>query len=79
MAGGQLLWILAVHLVLTGLPGVAAVLFAARRGVGSVPVLLAIALAASGVAGDCWPSGPTTRDRVLGESSPTSRSSAPPA
>jgi hypothetical protein len=37
------------HLILTGSPGVAAALFAARRGVGSVPVLLAIALAASGV------------------------------
>jgi hypothetical protein len=50
MAGGQLLWIFAVHLVLTGLPGVAGALFAARRGVGSVPVLLAIALAVSGSA-----------------------------
>jgi hypothetical protein len=49
MAGGQLLWILAVHLVLTGLPGVAAVLLAARRGIRNVPVLLAIALAASGI------------------------------
>jgi hypothetical protein len=39
---------LAAHLVLTGLPGAAAALFAARRGVVSVPVLLAVALAASG-------------------------------
>jgi hypothetical protein len=49
MAGGELLWILAAHLVLTGLPGVAAALLAARRGVGSVPVLLALALATSGI------------------------------
>jgi hypothetical protein len=49
MAGGQLLWILTVHLVLTGLPGAAAALFAARRGLTSVPVLLAIFLAASGI------------------------------
>jgi hypothetical protein len=48
MAGGQLLLILAAHLVLTGLPMVAAALVAARRGVSSVPVLLAIALAAGG-------------------------------
>lgn len=45
---GELLWILALHLFLTGLPGVAATLLAARRGLRSVPVLLAIALAASG-------------------------------
>jgi hypothetical protein len=49
MATGELLWIVAVHLVLTGLPGVAAALLAARRGVSTVPVLLAIALAATGV------------------------------
>jgi hypothetical protein len=48
MAGGKLLLILAVHLVLTGLPAVAATLLAARRGLRSLPVLLAIALAASG-------------------------------
>ena len=67
MAGGQLLWILAVHLVLTGLPGVAAVLFAARRGVASVPVLLAIALASSGILAVLafWA---YYADRVLGES-----------
>lgn len=44
-----MLWILAAHLVLTGLPGVAAALFAARRGIPNVPVLLAISLVASGV------------------------------
>jgi hypothetical protein len=67
MAGGQLLWILAVHLVLTGLPGVAAALGAARRGVSSVPVLLAISLAASGIVAmlSFWA---YYADRVLGES-----------
>jgi len=40
---------LAVHLVLTALPGVAAALLAARLGVRAVPVLLAISLAATGV------------------------------
>ncbi len=44
----KLLLLLIAHLVLTGLPGVAAALFAARRGVREVPVLLAIGLAASG-------------------------------
>lgn len=44
---GELLLLLVVHLVLTGLPGVAAALFAAARGVRRVPVLLAIVLAAS--------------------------------
>src|SRR4249919_3891407 len=43
---GKLLLLLALHLALTGLPGVAAALLAARRGVKQVPVLLAIALAA---------------------------------
>lgn len=67
MAGGQLLWILAVHLVLVGLPGVAAVLCAARRDVASVPVLLAIALAASGAVATLafWA---YYADPVLGES-----------
>ncbi|HEX5711874.1 MAG TPA: hypothetical protein VFX85_01015 [Solirubrobacterales bacterium] len=67
MAGGQLLWILVLHLVLTGLPGVAAVLFAARRGVDSVPLLLAIALAVSGGLAMLafWA---YYADRVLGES-----------
>jgi hypothetical protein len=46
---GELLLLLVVHLALTGLPGVAAALFAARCGVRQVPVLLAIALAATGV------------------------------
>lgn len=46
---GELLLLLAVHLALTGLPGVAATLLAARRGVTQVPVLLAIGLAATGV------------------------------
>jgi hypothetical protein len=45
---GELIFLLVVHLVLTGLPGVAAALFVANRGVRQVPVLLAIALAASG-------------------------------
>ncbi|HEU5105108.1 MAG TPA: hypothetical protein VFU11_04655 [Solirubrobacterales bacterium] len=45
---GELLLLLAIHLVLTALPGAAAALFAAARGVRAVPVLLAIGLAASG-------------------------------
>jgi hypothetical protein len=45
---GELLLLLAVHLVLTGLPGAAACLWAAGRGVRRVPVLLAIGLAATG-------------------------------
>jgi hypothetical protein len=40
---------LAVHLLLTALPGVAAALLAARLGVKAVPVLLAISLAATGL------------------------------
>ncbi|HSK50262.1 MAG TPA: hypothetical protein VK889_07175 [Solirubrobacterales bacterium] len=40
---------LAVHLVLTALPGIGAALFAGSRGVRNVPVLLAVALAGSGV------------------------------
>jgi len=47
---GEILWKLAEHLALTALPAVAAVLFAMRRGARSVPVLLALALAASGTA-----------------------------
>ncbi|HEV7615621.1 MAG TPA: hypothetical protein VGO36_05275 [Solirubrobacterales bacterium] len=43
--------ILALHLVLTALPGVAATLFAARRGVRQVPILLAVGLCASGLIG----------------------------
>lgn len=46
---GTLLSIIALHLVLTALPGTAAALLAARRGVDRVPVLLAIGLAATGV------------------------------
>jgi hypothetical protein len=46
---GELLWILGLHLVLTGLPAVAAALMAARFGLRSLPLLLAVALAASGL------------------------------
>jgi len=46
---GELGLQLALHLILTALPGVAASLYAARRGVRQVPVLLAIGLAATGV------------------------------
>src|SRR5680860_1273306 len=49
IAAVNLLPILAVHLVLTALPGVAAVLVAARAGLRQVPLLLAIGLAATGV------------------------------
>src|SRR5260221_1523180 len=45
---GELLLLLVVHLALTGLPGVAATLFAARSGVKQEAVLLAIGLAATG-------------------------------
>lgn len=48
---GELLLLLAAHLTMTALPGVAAALFAARNGVRSVPLLLAISLAASGALG----------------------------
>jgi len=48
---GKLLLLTSWHLVLTGLPAIAAALYAARRGVGSIPILLAIALAASGAVG----------------------------
>jgi hypothetical protein len=48
---GELLLQLAAHLVLTALPAVAAVLFLASRGERRVPVLLAVALAASGLGG----------------------------
>ncbi|HEX5761503.1 MAG TPA: hypothetical protein VFY04_00075 [Solirubrobacterales bacterium] len=46
----ELLWLLAVHLVLTGLPAALAVFVAARRGLRDVPLLLCVALAASGAA-----------------------------
>jgi hypothetical protein len=46
---GELGLQLALHLVLTALPGVGASLYAARLGVRQVPVLLAIGLAATGL------------------------------
>jgi hypothetical protein len=46
---GELFGLLVAHLILTALPGVAAVLLAARLGAKQVPVLLAIGLAATGV------------------------------
>ncbi len=66
MVTGELLLLLAAHLILTGLPGAAASLFAARKGVGSVPVLLAIGLAGSGAVGILafWS---YYGDRVMGE------------
>jgi hypothetical protein len=48
MAQGELLLLLAAHLALTALPGVAAALFVTSRGERRLPVLLAILLAASG-------------------------------
>jgi hypothetical protein len=48
---GELLLLLVVHLVLTALPGVAAALFLASRNERRVPILLAVALAASGLGG----------------------------
>lgn len=48
-ANAELLWMLAEHLVLTALPGVLAALLALRHGLRSVPLLLSIALAASGL------------------------------
>jgi hypothetical protein len=45
---GDLLLLLAAHLAMTALPGVAAALCAARNGVRQVPVLLAIGMAATG-------------------------------
>jgi 4-amino-4-deoxy-L-arabinose transferase-like glycosyltransferase len=49
-ANAQLIAGLGVHLALLGAPGVAAALLATRRGVRNLPVVLGIALAASGVA-----------------------------
>lgn len=51
IADGKLLVLLAGHLVLTGVPGVAAALFAMRRGVTRTPILVAIALLGSGLVG----------------------------
>jgi hypothetical protein len=47
MVQGELLLLLAVHLALTALPGVAASLFLANRGERRLPVLLAVFLAVS--------------------------------
>jgi hypothetical protein len=44
----KLLLLLGAHLLIAGLPGAAAALVAARRGVTNVPVLLATAMAVSG-------------------------------
>jgi hypothetical protein len=44
----ELLWQLALHLVLTALPAALAVFVAIRRGLRDVPLLLCVALAASG-------------------------------
>jgi hypothetical protein len=48
MPAGQLLFLLAWHLILTGLPLAAAAFLAARGGIRNVSLLLAIGLAASG-------------------------------
>ena len=48
---GELALLLVARIVLTALPGAAAALFAARRGVRNVPILLAIGLAASATVG----------------------------
>lgn len=44
----EVLPLLALYLALTGLPGIAAVMVGVRRGISSIPVLLALGLAASG-------------------------------
>jgi hypothetical protein len=49
-ANAELLLLLLEHLVLTALPGALAAVLAMRRGLASVPLLLALALAASGLA-----------------------------
>jgi hypothetical protein len=49
MSNPELFLALLLHLVLTALPGAAAALLAARLGVRNVPVLLATAMAATGV------------------------------
>jgi hypothetical protein len=48
MTQGELLLLLAIHLILTALPGVAAALFVASRGERRLPVLLGVLLAVSG-------------------------------
>jgi len=67
MAQGELLLLLVAHLLLTALPGVAAALFAARKGVRRVPVLLAIGLAASGLVA-LFAFWSYYADRLVGES-----------
>ncbi len=47
-ANAELLWMLLAHLALTALPAALGVCLAMRRGLRSVPLLLAVALAASG-------------------------------
>jgi hypothetical protein len=48
-ANGELVAGLVAHLVLIGAPGIAAAVYAIKRGVKDVPVVLAVALAVSGV------------------------------
>jgi hypothetical protein len=47
-ANAELLWMLLEHLALTGLPAALGVVFAMRRGLRSVPLLLGVALVVSG-------------------------------
>ncbi len=49
MMQGELLLLLAIHIVLTGLPGAAAAFFAAGLGERRVPLLLVLGMAATGV------------------------------
>ncbi|HET8863848.1 MAG TPA: hypothetical protein VFM94_11435 [Solirubrobacterales bacterium] len=48
-ADATLLWMLVEHLLLTGLPAALGVFVAMRRGLSGVPLLLGVALAASGL------------------------------
>ena len=50
MSGGSILALTVVQMVVAAVPAIAAVLLAIRRGVREVPILLALALAASGAA-----------------------------
>jgi hypothetical protein len=50
---GKIFASLALHLVLIGLPAIAAALFAVRRRVENVPTIIAIALATSGIVAFC--------------------------